>query len=265
MTKPASHRELHNRYTFTCTLNMETPLRISTGVASEETDAPVARRNGAPYIPGSSLRGAIRSELERTMAAVGPYNGLASCVLFEKKSCDSEYREMIRKIEDDRNASDEYKKNKNEEFLAEKLCPVCRLFGSTMFASRLTVEDALPKEPNLVKTQVRDSVAIHRDNGAAVEGAKFDYEVVEIVENASEFKFGMVAENLDDIDKKLIKIVLRLLQNGIHVGGKRSAGLGRIRLKDYKVRGFENPGQLWEALEEGGDIDRDLTKKWKEA
>ncbi len=259
----AKHDKLHDRYTFTCTLKMETPLRISTGVASEETDAPVARLDGQPYIPGSSLRGAIRSELERVLAAVGPDNGIDSCTLFDDDSCDKKYRDMIREIEADRKSTDEKKKKKIDDFLATTLCPICRLFGATMFGSRLAVYDAKARKHDGILTQVRDSVAIHRDNGAAVDGAKFDYEVVE--KAPSDFEFKMVGENLDDTDKRIVNIVLALLKNGIHVGGKRSGGLGRVRLTDYKVHGFEDPKQLWKALVGGKDIDRDITKNWKEA
>ena len=52
------HHVLRNRYRFEGDLELVTGLRLSTGRASDESDAPLMRtRAGELCIPGSSLRG----------------------------------------------------------------------------------------------------------------------------------------------------------------------------------------------------------------
>ncbi|HEX9945764.1 MAG TPA: RAMP superfamily CRISPR-associated protein, partial [Thermoanaerobaculia bacterium] len=85
MTALNGHHTLQNRYRFEGRLELVSPLRLSSGRASDVTDAPLMRdRAGVPYIPGSSLRGVIRSELERILAGLGPASGVRSCILFSE-------------------------------------------------------------------------------------------------------------------------------------------------------------------------------------
>lgn len=262
MPIPFGHHQLHNRYRFTGKLILETPLRLSSGRASDETDAPLMRnRAGTPYIPGSSLRGAIRSEVERILAATGESVGLRSCTLFtadeSEEACISVHREKQKAV------------NENDEktalsFIEQHLCDVCKLFGSTVYASRLVIEDADPqqtKEELKRKSLIRDGVGIDRDTGTAREGVKFDYEVLE---TGPEFTFRMQAENVTDKDRLLINLILGLLKQGLHVGGKLAVGLGKIKLegKPVSVSGFENPQKMWDAIMAGQDPHEPLT--WQE-
>lgn len=264
MTHFKGHNQLKNRYRFSGKLKMETPLRISSGRASDETDAPIMRTiNNIPFIPGTSLRGAIRSELERVIAGAGAASGITGCILFEKNNCTEKYLKMIRNLEKT-GINNEKKSEKIDEFIKNELCHICRLFGSTMYSSSLFIEDAMSVDNNGFKTRVRDGVAIHRDNGATVEGAKFDYEVIE---SGPDFEFKMTVENIDtdsnSEDKKLVNLILKLLKNGIYVGGKRTGGLGRIRLLDYQISGFESPESLWEALVNNSKIEKKI-ENWEE-
>lgn len=266
MNIPFGHHQLHNRYTFDGMLELVTPLRISSGYASDTTDAPFMRSfDGTPYIPGSSLRGAIRSEVERILVAVGKDTAeIRSCTLFEKDSCDEKIR----------NCLDEAKKNEKPPIddklikqLAEKhLCDVCKLFGSTVYASRLIIEDAVPKTSGIEaaksRLRIRDGVGIDRDTGSAVDGAKFDYEVIDPGADCPLFCFRMVAENVTDPDRKLIDLILNLLKQGLYVGGKRTGGLGQVKLReDYDVTGFKDPMSLWTALVANEKIDKSI--EWR--
>lgn len=266
MSIPFGHHQLHNRYTFAGMLELVTPLRISSGYASDETDAPVMRGyDGTPYIPGSSLRGAIRSEVERVLVAVGKEAaGIRSCTLFEKDSCDKKIRNDLDEIK----AKGEPPNDELIKQLAEEhLCDVCRLFGSTVYASRLIIEDAVPKTTGIEaaksRLRIRDGVGIDRDTGSAVDGAKFDYEVIEPGADCPLFCFRMVVENVTDPDRKLINLILNLLKQGLYVGGKRTGGLGQIKLKkDYDVTGFKDSAALWVALAAKEEIDKPIV--WKE-
>ena len=266
MSIPFGHHQLHNRYTFDGMLELVTPLRISSGYASDTTDAPFMRGyDGTPYIPGSSLRGAIRSEVERVLAGVGEETtGIRYCTLFEKDSCDETIRERL----------DEIKKNEEplnddriKQLAEEHLCDVCKLFGSTVYASRLIIEDAVPKTTGIEaaksRLRIRDGVGIDRDTGSAVDGAKFDYEVIEPGAGCPFFCFRMVAENVTAPDRKLIDLILNLLKQGLYVGGKRTGGLGQVKLwNDCIVTGFEDPAALWAALAANEKIDKSIG--WEE-
>lgn len=265
-TIPFGHHELHNRYLFEGTLVPETALRLSSGRASDETDAPLMRdRSGVPYLPGSSLRGAIRSEVERIVAGVGEdVAGIKTCILFCKDDCNNEARRFQLR-EDFQKSGD--KEKKLAEFAKNNICHVCKLLGCTVYASRLAIEDAYPENKRDLKSRsmIRDGVGIDRDTGAAREGVKFNYEVLETGSDPNDSKFclRMRAENVTEPDRKLINLILSLLKRGLYIGGKRAGGLGRIKLDNYLVKGFESPQALWQALMEGSEIYQIIA--WQEA
>ncbi|MEE8522952.1 MAG: RAMP superfamily CRISPR-associated protein, partial [Thermoanaerobaculia bacterium] len=212
MSELFGHHQLSSRHVFDLRLELVSPLRLSSGRASAETDAPLMRtRAGTPYLPGSSLRGAIRSEVERIVSAVGEIQGLRSCVLFaaegDATGClTGASRKRLDEIQDRLRA------DKEAEVLAELedgLCDVCRLFGSPLFGSRLMISDAYPAggDPPEAKTMVRDGVGIDRDTGTAAENVKFDFEVLE---TGPLFSFSMQVENMSSTDRKLVSLVLGL-------------------------------------------------------
>lgn len=254
------HQVLKNRYHFQGRMELLSPLRLSSGRASDVTDAPLMRdRAGNVYIPGSSLRGVLRSEMERILAGLELSDGPRSCTLFSEESrpeaCITVHRgkqdALLRKPEAEALA-----------FLEDHLCDLCRLFGSPVYASRLTIEDAYPENPSkLPEGNLRDGVGIDRDTGAARDSIKFNYEVLEKGRQGVSFLFKMKVENLGEKhDLTLLRLALSLLQEGLCVGGKRSAGLGQVKLQkdSLKVRGFKNPQDLWQALQEKADPHREL-------
>jgi CRISPR-associated RAMP protein (TIGR02581 family) len=256
------HHVLRNRYRFEGELELETALRLSSGRASEITDAPLMRdRAGRPFMPGSSLRGALRSELERILPEIHELK-LRSCVLFtaddSEEACITASREKQEKVRAISEGEEEGQTREDREakvatYLSGNLCDLCQLFGSPHYASRLVIEDGFPRSGN-PRTAVRDGVGIDRDTGTARESVKFNYEVLE-PEGGLRFTFRMQVENLNDTDRKLLKVLVFLLQEGFYVGGKRAAGLGRVRLvrNTLKATGFDGAEGLWKALAENRD------------
>ncbi len=264
MSEFFGHHELRSRHRFAGELELLTPLRLSSGRSSPETDAPLMRtRDGVPYIPGSSLRGALRSEVERIVSGAGEAAGLTSCVLFSGADDGGEGgcltaagRERQEELQR------RFQEMDDKQVLAaleDGLCHVCRLFGSPLFASRLVIEDGYPVNGGRLdgETTVRDGVGIDRDTGTARENVKFDFEVLE---PGPRFTFRMQAENLGASDRQLVNLALGLLRQGLFTGGKRAAGLGKVRLAAApEVTGFEDPQTLWRALSRGEDPHRRLT------
>jgi CRISPR-associated RAMP protein (TIGR02581 family) len=233
--------KLENRYVIAGTLNPAT-LHIGSGVADARTDAPFLRdHNERPLIPGSGMRGVLRSRLEKILQAIGGNRG---CVLFASPS--DQTHPTCFTVND--NLLDEFKERhksrpaaERERLLEQKLlegdglCDICRLFGSPLLASKLRIADALPEEP---KTQIRDCVGIDRDTETAREHIKYDFEALD----AKSFIFRAELENATDKDLALIAILFQEMRNpGIEVGGKKSRGLGRCVLKgELTVHGFED-------------------------
>lgn len=225
--------KVHNKIVFSGSLKLITGLHIGTGRMSFETDATVMKdSSGNPYIPGSSLKGVIRTISERMHQLVLNESSLKVPVCFlAENNCNqnNHFQELL----------NEAVHNESEEgvndLIDEGICPVCQLYGSTFRASKIIVHDSYYEgtKGNKAHTTVRHSVAIDRDTGTAKDGAKYDYEVVDA---GQKFHFKIEGENLTLQDEKLLMIALNELCLGhVHVGGKISRGLGIVELEDLEV------------------------------
>jgi CRISPR-associated RAMP protein (TIGR02581 family) len=213
---------LSNRCVIKARLQAEGALHIGSGMAGVATDAPFVRMGNAPYIPGSSLRGTLRSTVERLIQAIRPeekfclnFNHAVDCASSPEQAKEREEKE----------------KREQKEVKAEDLrfCAICGFFGSTTVASRFKISDAVqsaakPKEP--VR---RDGVGIDRDTETARDQIKYDFEVLD---PGCEFDVTLQVENSEDADRAILYVMLLEMKNGFDVGGKRSRGLGRMKLME---------------------------------
>lgn len=244
-----------SRIVISGSLQTQGPLRIGTGKSSSavESDQPVLKDvRGRPVIPGSSLKGAIRSFLEQT--ARGLVVQTTSDEHMKWVACDPLQTPCINP-----NAygeqSDDIKRN---AFVETNTCIICRVFGSPAAASKLTIRDsAVDTDFWGGQYLVRDGVSINRDTGTAEAQRKYDFEVVPA---GVRFYFKMELENTEPFEQGLVFIALRALQNErIQFGGAQSRGLGWVVLLDQEVTGYENPIDY--ALEENGiSIDDDMQR-----
>ena len=219
---------LKNRYVIEGRLHAEGALHIGTGVSGTTTDAPFIRMGNAAFIPGSSLRGVLRSSVERLMHAVKP--GENYCVTFcsVAPGCDSDPRIEAERLEA-RAAEGKL-----------QFCPMCQFFGSTAIASRFKIADAIQTAGKPKSSVRRDGVGIDRDTETARDQIKYDFEVLE---PECDFRVTLQVENIEDSDKAILYMLLVELKNGIDVGGKRSRGLGRVVLNpEYNVQYFDEDG-----------------------
>ncbi|QNU24354.1 type III CRISPR-associated RAMP protein Csx7 [Geobacillus zalihae] len=224
---------VHDKFIIEGTLELLSGLHIGAGRMTVDTDAAVVKdANDNPYIPGSSLKGVLRTLSERFHHLVLPPEGTPVCFLADD---DCNKKEEVRKqIE---RYMKEKRENEIEALIAQKVCPVCQLYGSQFRASKLIVCDSFLQGKDEGKgkklTTVRHSVAIDRDTGAAKDGAKYDYEVVH---KGLQFSFRIEGEQLNKQDERLLWIALLQLASGrVHLGGKVSRGLGRVQLKDIRL------------------------------
>ncbi len=231
--------QFENQTLIRATLEMQTALSVGSRLSLEPTgtDLPVMKGpDGVPFIPGSSIKGAVRSLAERILRSWNQQPEFWACDPFDAPCVPANRKdELMREAET--HAPDQVEQAFSEK-VWEASCTGCRLFGSPWFAGRVAFKDAflLNGDDLPVVTQIRDGVGIDRDLGAARTGVKYDFEVVV---PGAHFELEVLTENLDDWELGFLLIVLRLWEEGsLALGGKvtRGPGWGRlINVKLYRV------------------------------
>ncbi len=178
-------------------------------------------RNGnlEPFLPGSSLKGTIRSHAERIART---FKEIAACNPLGGK--DDEHRSCGTALEMMKKNKGESEAELNTPLVYQLSCPICRLFGNTFLMGRLATEDAYavgdPPQP-----EHRDGVGIDRFTGGAAHGAKFEMEVI----TGGKFKTALHLQNFELWQLGLIGFVLRDMCDGlIRMGSGKSRGLGKV-------------------------------------
>jgi len=236
----AGFDRFENRTRITAALLMETALSVGSRASLNPTDSdlPVMRTpDGLPFIPGSSIKGALRAHAERILRSLPPDLGFEACDPFEKPCIsDSDKRRFLRAAGGRESAF--------AQSIWDHSCTICRLFGSPWFSSRLFFKDAfLTNAANLpILTQVRDGVGIDRDLGAARTNVKYDFETVV---PGSEFGIEILGENLEAWEVGLLLSVLHTWEEGsLPIGGKSTRGLGWGKLGIQKIERVEQADLL---------------------
>ncbi len=239
---------IHLFDTFSGRLRMEgllttrTGLHIGAGGSGDPlaTDLPVVRDgSGRPYVPGSSLKGVVRSAAEALLHGA-PFAGkpgepdLWSCRMMSGAPCvDHNTVESIREekeAESKRREPTDPAMDVGREVAEEvwgRSCTVCRLFGSLAMASRVRFPD-LPLVGDLPGMELRNGVGIDRDKGLAADKVLYDFEAVP---PGTSFRLTVILDNPEDSDAGLLLYLLHEMDQGnLALGGKTSRGLGQVRI-----------------------------------
>lgn len=225
---------LEKRVRLTGELVTVTGLHVgASGDSFGATDLPVLRdARGMPYIPGSSLKGVVRSTLESLVRALGheKKNGeLWACDPLAKEGACGE---RLRRHRVD------FKEDPTKQELPElKNCTVCNIFGSHQEASHVRITDLIMTEVmEPAPIEVRDGVAIDRDLKKVHGGQKYDFEVVP---PGTRFKLEVFFENPDDATLGLVMAAFDQVKEGFTaVGGFSSRGLGRVTFQWQELLAF---------------------------
>ncbi len=245
----SAFNRLNNRFIISGKLAFNSAVHIGDGSGDERADQVFARSNGEFYLPGSSIRGALRTAIERMAAslALGSVeDGKISCFLDSGSGtgCFSVNRNVPNLMEQWRQNGLSGKEI-FEKINDNNLCRLCRLFGSPYLASKVKVMDSFPVSTLPEKAPVRTGIGIDRDTESVREGALFE---VEVLDTKPEFSFEIIAENLDlgePFDWGLLSLGLIEFQQGnITLGAKSAVGMGNCCIKDIKIEGFENSEEL---------------------
>jgi CRISPR-associated RAMP protein (TIGR02581 family) len=176
------------------------------------------------YLPGSSLKGVIRSHGEKIARSL---NEKKVCIPFRKEGEDAFCGNKFHQIENELKKTNDkdIDKNLSSEIVYKDSCPICKLFGSTYFIGRFSISDAHLKNEN-ISMDTRDGVGIDRFTGGASRGAKFNMEVV----TGGDFIANVYIRNFELWQLGLLGYILRDFDEGlIRIGTGKSRGLGRVR------------------------------------
>ncbi|MBT9140012.1 MAG: hypothetical protein DDT30_00584 [Dehalococcoidia bacterium] len=173
---------------------------------------------GRPFIPGSSFKGVLRSNIESFLRAL-PEKGAELACEAATKSCIS--KDLKKKLMNSKDPDNE---------LWNKSCEVCRLFGSNWIASKVSVAD-MPVADDFFRPEwiaVRDGVVIDRETETAAGKLKYDFEAVPA---QTCFAFELLVENPEDYQLGLLLLGLDFFNQGLaRLGGITSRGLGRVEI-----------------------------------
>ena len=228
--------QLEKKIRLTASLVFDTAWRIGSGKEGQTMSnlGVMIDSKGQPILPGSSLKGKLRSTCEVLSHALG----LRACMLnyaASGVSCTSDINYYSRVLRQAYQNALEQGLQARLKWIEDNTCDVCKLFGSPVQTSRLWISDGTLKEWASVM-QVRDGVVIDRDSQTAVDNLKYDYEVV-----PPDSRFGLCIdlENPTDSDLALLGAALFEWCAGSSIGGFTSRGLGRFHLKDVKLSGVD--------------------------
>lgn len=187
-----------------------------------------------PFIPGSSLKGMIRSYAEKICRSLRDVP-VPVCLPYlspRDRVGPGEERQFSCGLQ-----LEKFKKDNRQPIIPSSdvyrlSCPACRMFGSQGFIGRFATSDAYLSQRFRAQGrpvfEIRDGVAIDRLTGGTAGGAKYDLEVL----TRGEFSTTLEIRNFEYWQVGLIGLVLRDMEEGlVRIGSGKSRGLGRFKAK----------------------------------
>ena len=237
------HRFL-NDIRFKIQIRPDGPILVKAGVdASGKAQMNFVRtmRGGRQqvYLPGSSLKGALRAHAEsiaRTLrgdSVCNPFN-----THYRKKGENNSPWGLPNCYD----TMSEGSKNLTPTDRFRFSCPACQLFGSLISAGHFSASDGYLLEPeSTADPEIRDGVAIDRFSGGTYKSGKFQFEAL----SDGIFEATLILHNVAWWQVSWIALVLRDMCDGmLPIGMGTSRGLGRIQTSIEKMTidlvGFED-------------------------
>jgi CRISPR/Cas system CSM-associated protein Csm3 (group 7 of RAMP superfamily) len=224
---------MHKRFVNHCTIDLTIipngPILIKSGKEGADPTKPNMEfvetyhpGGRSIYLPGSSLKGAIRAHGERIVRTVGSE---------ERPSENNQKLWANNPVTKDCYLENFKKHNQNDSNIGSNLYQLSsftdQIFGNTSIASRLRIEDAYPDKSVPLKLEERNGVAIDRVLGSVAVGP-FNYQVC----TSGQFHTKIHLKNFTLGQLGLIGLVLRDLNDGwFGLGFAKSRGLGTVQVK----------------------------------
>lgn len=235
---------------WTFTLQAEGPFLTNDATSSGMSGfnhAPLLAQIGdwtKPVLPGSSLRGVLRSHAERIARTLATHRAIEEYPEQEREKRKEHFLNRCPACDPlvhRRRSVDELalescdsllryktKVSENKEISPEQLCLACQLFGSTRRGSRLIVEDApYHYGDKLPEYKMLDFLAVDRFTGGGAEHFKFD--ALALWKPA--FKVRIFLDNPEDWELGWMTLALRDLAEGwLRVGFGAAKGFGKVTI-----------------------------------
>jgi len=238
-----------------------TGLHIGTGGGSIEIggiDDPIVSNplTRLPYIPGSSLKGKMRSLLEKEKEEELERNIRKNLEeRLKKESDDAKRKKLEEKLRGKwlgfNREHEQIRRHECDDYKQAEDCPVCRLFGSTgagskneNYPAKLIIRDGKLVDRNsimregIIVTEVKMENTIDRITSAAVP------RTIERVPAGNDVRFNLnfvyqVNDNHQKEDLQNILLCLKLIEKD-GLGGNISRGYGQVK---FHIKRFELEGE----------------------
>ncbi|MBN2229990.1 MAG: CRISPR-associated RAMP protein [Candidatus Thorarchaeota archaeon] len=216
---------IEGEYIFELLWENTTPLKIGSDCKSKDFDMPVLKTwidgKETPYLPGTSLKGVLRSAVVAELQRVGE-----SCCDSQKgkNSCGKAHEQRIRVAQREKNKQQLRK-------IIDEFCTACKLFGTHGYRGKIRLEDALLLPGQLggvVPTAERKGIAMDRIGGATSNTALFSIEYVKV---GSRFASKLIIRDVDDVTLALLLSRLFKFNSGhLKLGGLTTKGFGGMNV-----------------------------------
>jgi len=238
------HDRAFRRITFSGFIKVLSPLYVGSG-QDAPMPSPIDMRpfmvetpeGIVPVIPGSSLKGVLRTISERI---VNSTNNISCCDPISDNNCYNKIKEQLKKY---------LERGDNEgvrQLLEEELCIVCKIFGSPGYLSHVIVEDSMAERYSL---ETRPGIAISRKSGTVRQGPFF----VEYISPGSLFTFRISFSSIENYKVGLVATAINELNSGrAYIGGFKSKGFGRVEflIQQLDVSDGYKDGQILQLTDE---------------
>lgn len=230
--KITGHEKFYGEYSgkLVCLLKVVTPVHVGSGIYELVGDMPVrglVSAEGKVIIPGSSLKGAVRSVVEAISN---------SCVRITRRS-----------VQENLARSVEVRECNDKELKKGNLCVACRIFGSLGYQGRVSFSDAVLTKGNLELHRVlspyppREAARVYKNQQGKFDGRKFYYhgqpasidrgEPYQVIQRGSEMHFTFQFDSLEAEEFCLVLVAMGILDDvKIKVGGAKQAMLGTVEV-----------------------------------
>jgi len=184
-----------------------------------------------PYLPGSALRGCLRSQVEDILRTL----------IYRRFKDDDICLEAVWDLENLKNKGRELSKKRDFEAIESQACIVSKLFGFTALGGKIRFKDAYPLDSEKFKQRIKllDHVAIDRFTGGAAEGKKFNsrpFFPKNPPDDSGDLQFQLELVDFKLWHLGLVALLLKDLQLGkIRIGYGRTKGLGKVKLLSETV------------------------------
>ena len=234
------HKQIVNQATIKLAISPVGPLLIKASDQGADPTKPDMEfvetyHAGEPsvYLPGSSLKGAIRAHCERIMRTLSGGSRGNSEVwtcdpLVDRSPNPSDLSCSKRLDEENRTRRRQRQQNLTGSECYASSCTACRLFGNTVLASHIRITDAYPDGSTEIRLEERNGIAIDRIYGSTVPGALFNFQVL----TAGKFTTEITVKNFTTAQLALIALAIRDFdEQRVGIGFAKSRGLGHINMK----------------------------------